>query len=1062
MNSSSPKLLVYKASAGSGKTFRLTVEFIKLLLENPRGYQNILAVTFTNKATTEMKERILTQLYGLWIDDPQSSDYLFKLLEETRYTPDQIRETAGKALQCLIHDYSRFRVETIDSFFQTVMRNLTRELDLSPNLNIELNNGEVLSEAVDSMIEKLDRDSPVLTWLINHIKERIAEDRRWNVSHSIKSFGANIFDEKYFIKGTGLRERLKDKNFISEFRKVIREMMTEALEQMKGFHDQFESVLEANNLSPEELKSGSKGIGSYFRKLHNGILTEEVRNLTVENSLTDPANWSAKSSKRYNEIIELAARELIPLLETAETFRKKNNTIVTSCKLALQHLNELQLLANIDEEVRTLNKEKNRFLLSDTTALLNSLVKEGDSSFVFEKIGAHIRHIMIDEFQDTSRMQWDNFRILLLEGLSQGADSLIVGDVKQSIYRWRNGDWKILNGLKSSIGHFPIEIKPLKDNFRSESRIIAFNNSFFTEAIGYLNQLHREDAGEDCRELLEAYDDVCQNSRKKGTRGYVKVSFIEPDEGEGYLETTLKELGNEVTRLMASGIRLNDITILVRKNKLIPQIAEYFDKALDIRIISDEAFRLDSSPALHLLMAALRHLADPENLIIKAQLETVFQRTILKKEISINEIMLNRSVAYLPASFTENLAFLTTLPLYEMAEEIYNHFQLENIEGQDAYLLTFFDSIIEYLKNSPPDLDGFIRHWDRKLCGKTVPGGSIEGIRIMSIHKSKGLEFHTVLLPFCDWRLENETNGQLVWCSTEKAPFNELDIIPVTYSSAMGQSLFKEDYRRERLQLWVDNVNLLYVAFTRAEKNLIILGKKDQRNSVSTLLQETLQEVAAQLEGDFDEQMMFETGNLVPSTVKQQCTAHNKLNQLHENQTIRMISLKAGVKFRQSNDSQHFLQEKEQTSPEEHYIRKGNLLHTIFSCIHTAEDVEPAIRQLLFNGVIECRKSAGELEQAVRYALSLDQVKEWFSPDCKTFNECNILYTNNGRYATKRPDRVVVKENKVIVIDFKFGKQDENYNKQVKEYMMLISAMGYRNISGYLWYVYDNIIVEVC
>ena len=584
------ELLVYKASAGSGKTFTLAVEYIKHLIINPRAYRQILAVTFTNKATAEMKERILTQLYGIWKGAPSSEAYLERIKNYKlkikgeggdRLTDGEIRQRAGMALQYMLHDYSRFRVETIDSFFQSVMRNLARELELSPNLNIELNNSEVLSDAVDSLIEKLTPTSPVLAWLLDYIDERIRDDKRWNVSNEVKSFGRNIFDESYIERGEKLRQCLRTPNTLKLYRDVLRDMETEALEQMKSFYDQFEGELEGHALTPEDLKGGARGIGSYFRKLRDGRLSDkDVLNATLQNSLADAKNWATKTSSRKDDIICLAKTSLIPLLQEAERMRPQRNRTLNSCRLSLQHLNKLQLLNHIDEEVRTLNREHNRFLLSDTNALLHKLVREGDSSFVFEKIGANIRNVMIDEFQDTSRMQWDNFRLLLLEGLSQGADSLIVGDVKQSIYRWRNGDWGILNSLGNkelNLNSFPVRVETLKTNRRSETNIIRFNNQVFTAAIDYLNALHLNELKEDCLPLKRANADVVQESPKSTEYGYVKATFLEPDDEHNYTEQTLLALGEEVQRLLEEGVTLNDITILVRKNKNIPPIADYFD-----------------------------------------------------------------------------------------------------------------------------------------------------------------------------------------------------------------------------------------------------------------------------------------------------------------------------------------------------------------------------------------------------------------------------------------------------------------------------------------------------
>lgn len=360
----------------------------------------------------------------------------------------------------------------------------------------------------------------------------------------------------------------------------MKALETEILEQMKGFYDQFEGELDGHALTADDLKNGSRGIGSYFRKLNNGILGNDVRNVTVEKCLEDAKNWATKTSPRYADIIALANSSLMQILEDAEKLRSKNNLLLNSCRLSLQHLNKVQLLANIDEEVRELNRENNRFLLSDTNALLHQLVKDGDSSFVFEKIGTNIRNVMIDEFQDTSRMQWGNFKLLLLEGLSQGADSLIVGDVKQSIYRWRNGDWGILNGLNDHIDHFPIRVKTLATNRRSETNIIRFNNHIFTTATDYLNGVYKKQLNKDCQDLQKAYADVVQESPLNTQKGYVKASFLEPDEEHDYTEQTLISLGEEVEHLLASGIHLNDITILVRKNKSIPRIADYFDKEL--------------------------------------------------------------------------------------------------------------------------------------------------------------------------------------------------------------------------------------------------------------------------------------------------------------------------------------------------------------------------------------------------------------------------------------------------------------------------------------------------
>ena len=1072
------ELLVYKASAGSGKTFTLAVEYIKHLILNPRVYRQILAVTFTNKATAEMKERILQQLYGIWVSDPASEPYLNRIREDLQWknlSEDDIRLAAGTALQYMLHDYSRFRVETIDSFFQSVMRNLARELELSPNLNIELNNTEVLSDAVDSLIEKLTPSSPVLAWLLDYINERIADDKRWNVSNEIKRFGWNIFDEGYIEQGEGLRQQLKDPNTIKLYRNELREMETEALEQMKGFYDQFIGELEAHALTPEDLKGGARGIGSYFRKLRDGRLSDkDTVNATLKNSLDDAKNWATKTSAQKNEIIRLAETSLLPLLQDAETFRPRNNKIVNSCRLSLQHLNKLQLLAHIDEEVRELNREHNRFLLSDTNALLHNLVRDGDSSFVFEKIGANIRNVMIDEFQDTSRMQWDNFKILLLEGLSQGADSLIVGDVKQSIYRWRNGDWGILNalGTKDASFPFPVRVETLKTNRRSETNVIRFNNNLFTAAVEYLNMLHLKELQEDCHPLQRAYADVAQESPRTEAKGYIKATFLEPDEEHDYTELTILSLGEEVQRLLEAGVKLNDITILVRKNKNIPPIADYFDKTMHLSVVSDEAFRLDASQAICMLIDALRYLSNPEDKVACASLMMNYESGIKKQGGDWDSLLTAKPEEALPEAFVTGMETLRLMPLYELLEELFSLFEMKRIEEQDAYLFSFFDAVTEYLQNNSSDLDAFIRYWNETLCNKTIPSGEMDGIRILSIHKSKGLEFHTVLIPYCDWKLENETNNQLIWCSPTEAPFSTLDIVPVNYSSTMAESVYRQNYLDERLQLWVDNLNLLYVAFTRAGKNLIFWCKKGQKGTMSELLANALPQVAAR-EGDenWDEKEPYENGELCPSKYTgtdehlpdPPKTSANRLAQKPDKLPVHMESMRHDIEFRQSNRSADFIQGVDEEESDNRFINRGRLLHTLFSAIETEEDIDNAIDQLVFEGIIGKPETEKSIRELTHHAFSLLQVQDWYSGNWHLFNECDIIWQERGELHTRRPDRVMMRGNEIVVIDFKFGKQNKKYNKQVQGYMQLLTRMGYlkENIKGYLWYVEEDLIEKV-
>ena len=1047
------ELQVYKASAGSGKTFTLAVEYIKHLIRNPYAYRHILAVTFTNKATTEMKERILGQLYGIHTHDPQSEAYLNKLIDELQLPEDEIRMKAGKALSLMIHDYNHFRVETIDSFFQSVMRNLARELELGANLNIELDNTTALSEAVDSMIEKLDRHSPVLYQLLDYIEERIEDDKQWKVAHEIKEFGKNIFNEEYIEKGAQLRKALENPDCIPNYRRMLKALEKEAVEQLKGFGDQFFGILEEHEVDVTDLSYKESGVAGYFLKLQKGVTDDKIKGTRVIDCMNDAKKWTGKSHKRKDEIISLAERELIPLLKTAEEFRGKNNRIINSCQLSLRHVNNVQLLNHIDEEVRTLNQEKNRFLLADTNALLHNIVREGDPSFVFEKIGSNIRNVMIDEFQDTSRMQWDNFKLLLNEGLSQGADSLIVGDVKQSIYRWRNGDWTILNGLKGQLGPFPIEEKTLNTNRRSEAAIVQFNNEIFTSACQILNDMHKQEQGSECTELKNAYQDVRQETNRETVRGSVKFTFLTDKIDVSYQEETLQQLAEEVESMAQQGVSLNDMAILVRKNGVIPVVADYFDKHTPYRIVSDEAFRLDASLAINMLMDAIRYLVEPKNSIAQAQLAIAYQNEVLHKDMDLNTLLLGELDEYLPSAFIEKLDALRLMPLLELLEKLTRIFQLSLIENQDAYLLSFYDHVNDYLQKHSSELTAFVKHWEEKLCFKTIPSGNIEGIRILSIHKSKGLEFHTVFLPFCDWKLENERTSY-IWCTPPEAPFDELQLLPINYGTNMNESIYQNDYRKEKLQLWVDNLNLLYVAFTRPQCNLVVWCKEKGSNTVSELLSSALVGTSCQTIESLDN-CIYQLGEVCPSkTSSSKKVSTNKLVQTPESIPVKLESLDTPIEFKQSNRSADFIDGEDDMSGK--YIRQGQVMHSLFSMIRTPNDVPGAIARLRMEGIIESDKHEQQTLKLVNWALKHPQVKEWFSGKWSLYNECAILYRENGELQTRRPDRVMMKDGEVIVIDFKFGKPYPEYNIQVKEYMDLLHDMGYEQVSGYLWYVFYN------
>ena len=1086
------QLTVYKASAGSGKTFTLAREYMTLVIDNPYAYRTILAVTFTNKATEEMKLRILGQLYGIAHHLPESDQYLKQIHEALPHLSEtQIRKNAEAALRLLIHNYNYFHVQTIDTFFQSVLRNLARELDLTANLRIGLNDYQVEQQAVDELIESLEDTDKLLFWIMEYIKENIADDKGWNVIGQIKSFGEHIFRDYYKENANKLSERMDEDGFFEGFKEKMKNIKKKAKEQFDEIAASFFDALEEGGYSADDLSGKTRGIWSYFNKIKNGKYSDDdLLNLTFTKCMESPDNWVKKADvKNHTDLYQQVSSVLYPILQFSEQHRPTLVKMYKSADLTVKHLNQLRLLGSIDKKVRTMNQEANRFLLSDTQTLLHSLIQDSDSPFIFEKIGTQLNHVMIDEFQDTSTIQWKNFKVLLEETMSrEDAGNLIVGDVKQSIYRWRSGDWRLLNNIESEFINpkKQLDIETLDTNYRSDRNVIDFNNAFFVEAAKQEYENLKEAMPEEAQQLLNAYADVEQKvPANKRAQGYVEIRLLKTQEDEDTAdESTGKGKGEKmmqlcletVDKLVARGVPTNKIAILVRNNQTIQDIAEYFMNHSDYEMVSDEAFRLDASQAVQTLVTALHYLMHPNDDIARATL-LKYALTYLDSEELVTQLTSNRQ-EYLE------------IPLLDLTERLFTEFRLgevEDMKAQSAYVCAFYDKLNAFLADNSSDIEAFLQEWDANLHGKSIHCDGTDGIRLLTIHKSKGLEYDHVIMPYCDWQLEKSNT---IWCTPQEEPYNELPLVPVDFSAGqMKQSIYEPDYHHEHLQNMVDNLNLLYVAFTRAGHNLYVFGKRATQNYRSSIIELSLDQVAEKLKKAQesisplaeDKEVPVEihglgtdskTSDIVftygePYIPKQKVVMEMKLNsnvftlpsEMMETEII--VSSKM-PEFKQSNKSRDLIVGDEEEEQQKYYIKMGTVLHSLFSTIRTHDDIDGALKQLELDGVLYDENISKEkVREMIRKRLESDKVNDWFSDRWEIFNECSIISMNKGKMEVHRPDRVMKDENETIVVDFKFGKPRQEYHDQVKGYMDLLSGMGHPNVKGYLWYVYPNKIVEV-
>lgn len=1067
-------LTIYRASAGAGKTHKLTGEYLTLLFTGPGAYRRILAVTFTNKATDEMKSRIIDELYRL--ASGQKSDYLKLLQSEYSLTDVQVRRQAKKILIDILHDYSAFNISTIDRFFQQTMRAFTREIGLQGGYGIEMDQELVLTTAIDQLLGGLEKpeSKDLLGWLLRFGEDKIESGGEWNLRKDIMALSREVFKESYKSFSEEVGRDIADKkaleNYKNELYGIIRSIETEA----KTLGERGMALLNKYALQPSDFKGGSRSPMMFLQKLIQGEMKPPsatflglADNLEGCFTKTTPLGTRQIIGCVFEEGLNDCIKAIISLFSDL--------TAYYTAKEIVRYYYTLGILTDVSRQIAAYREEKNIMLIADTTELLNKVIDGSDAPFIYEKTGTQVDHYMIDEFQDTSGMQWYNFRPLIRESLAHVRKNLIVGDVKQSIYRFRNSDWKLLDEqVRMDFAGEEVKEDTLKDNWRSGRFIVEFNNALFTAVPGVLQSLYNEalftsSLTEEERtaymtKIMAAYARSFQRvpAPFREKEGHVRIEFIPREEDKEWKEEAVNRLPGVLEQLQENGYALKDIAILVRTNRegavvadtLLTYKEQHPDSRYGYDIISDDALFVSGSSAVRFLLSLLRYLKNPDDRTTERI--ALYSYYVLKGSLEGED-------AFPPPIVTE-LRSLSRQSLYEITEGLFRLFSECFPANEQVFIQAFLDMVSEYAQKESADLDRFLKWWEESGHKKTIATPDAQNaIRILTVHKSKGLGFKAVVIPFGDWEIDHKpTKPVILWCHPRQKPFDRLHLVPVRYGQGLGNTIFAEDYFRERLHAFIDNLNTLYVAFTRAKEELVVFAPRPKKIKEGSGEVEKITSMADALweglytgmedtrEGDsllllpeyFDtEAGLFELGKW--------WKPESRCNDMQDMVEMPMAGLTSI-----SPDERLQLRLHEKGFFFDNAVRKhGALMHQILSKVRTGTDVPVAVESYRSEGIID-REEATLLIVKLNELLNLPDVSSWYDGSARVLNEVNILF---GEGKTKRPDRVMINGKKVIVVDYKFGEHEEKrYHHQVRTYLKLIRKMGYEEVKGYLWYVELN------
>ena len=1046
------QLTIYKASAGSGKTFTLTREYLKIIFSNIFSYRNILAVTFTNKAANEMKTRILKEVNIIACGN--KSDHIDEIIKITKKTKEQTIKDAKQIQNRLLHDYSFFSVKTIDSFFQDIIKSFTKEIGLQFGFDLELDTSSVVDKAIEKVMISIEDNKEIRQWLLSFARERINEGKRWNFKKDIEDFSKEIFKEKFTLNKDKLSEKLNERKFLNSFKNELLLNKKKIIDEAVLIGEKAVALIESHNLEIDDFASKKSGFINYFYKFKDGNFAEaKGRVLGAQN---DVEKWYTNTSSKKEEIIAFYNAGGNDLLNQAIELYQTKNEEYNSYSIVASLLNVFGIIADISNAVGDISKDENLFLISYAAPFINAIINDNDTPFIYEKIGARYKYFMIDEFQDTSSIQWKNFKPLIEDNLAQGNSSLIVGDVKQSIYRWRNSDWKLLSeGIYNDFYNDYINDVTLKYNYRSKKEIIEFNNEIFSSAKQLLQDVfnndilpeHQNEVNSLQEKITNAYKDNVQKIPENNNElGYVRFEKIEKEKAVDQKEVILSKIPEILMEIQDKGYKMKDVAFLVRNKKNGVEIVDYLmqyknenDNAekYNFNVISNEALFIGNSPVIKLLISLLKDLSTGNEVLNRVFINYEYEIYLKENETDLHSIFMFRDIKI--DEYAKQKNYISTLSFYEIIEKLIDIFELNLNSDNFIYLQAFNDLVNDFSSRNSMSIVEFLEWWEEK--GSTSPislNENQDAAQILTIHKSKGLEFKFVIIPFADWDL-NKSND-ILWVENEKSPFNKLDVLPVKYISSLQKSVFFKDYYNELLQQYVDSLNMLYVAFTRAEQSLYIFSrqksKKGEIKNIGDIINKILE---SKIENN-----IFEYGELIKNQEDEASFKAYNLDEYLANKTPKSLNIKL--------QSENFFSKDKQEK-----INKGLLYHSIFENIVEITDIENAVIKLINEGSILQKDKDKFIDEIKSIIKNLD-IEHWFDGTYKVKNETSILYNNE----VKRPDRLMISDNELIIVDYKFGEiESSSHKRQLKDYRNSLELMGYNNIKSYIWYFNKNKITEV-